>query len=332
MTLDDLKVFTAVCRAGSLSAVAREHARTQSAISQHVRRLERETGVPLLERQTRGVVPTAAGRLLYTAAREGIGGIELALRRITELAQGEAGSVRITTGATTVRHFMSEAIVEFRFRHPRVSLEFRTASSSASCFAALAAADLDLAWVTISDPVRGIEQRPVLDLPWVLAMRAGEIYADRSFVELPELSGLRLIRLPEGSSSGGRLDAALAAAGIGVAADAGIADWDTALLLAELGVGHAIVPALPGRPLFGDGQVRLVPLRGLPPLTVGWAVRSWAALSPLARTFADAVARNCRARATRLEPGSESPSVPEPEPVEPGAPGIPAAPGPVDNL
>jgi len=243
--------------------------------------------------------PSAAGGMLRTAAREETAGIELALRRINELAQGAAGSVRVTTGATAVRHFMSEAIVEFRFRHPRVNLELRTASSSASCFAELAAAELDLAWVTISDPVPGIEQRPVMDLPWVLAMRAGDVYADRSFVELPELSGLRLIRPPEGSSSGGRLDAALAASGIGVAADAGVADWDTALLLAELGVGHAIVPALPGRPVLGDGGVRLVPLRGLPPLTVGWAVRSWSGLSPLARTFADAVARNCRVRATR---------------------------------
>jgi DNA-binding transcriptional LysR family regulator len=297
VTLDDLKVFTAVCRAGSLSAVARQQSCTQSAISQHVRRLERETGVPLLERQTRGVAPTAAGRLLYTAAREGIGGIELALRRITELAQGEAGAVRVTTGATTVRHFMAQAVVEFRFRHPRVSLEFRTAASSPDCFAALARAEADLAWITVSDPVRGIEQRPVMRLPWTLAMRAGEIYADRSFVEVPELSGLRLIRLPQGSSSGGRLDAALAASGIGVGADAGVADWDTALLLAELGVGHAIVPALPGWPLLGDGPVRLVPLRGLPPLTVGWAARSWDALPPPARAFAEAVARTCRLRA-----------------------------------
>lgn len=303
MTLDDLKVFTAVCRAGSLSAVAREQSRSQSAISQHVRRLERETGVPLLERQSRGVAPTSAGRLLYSAAREGIGGIELALRRITELAQGQAGAVRITTGATTVRHFMSEAIVEFRFRHPRVSLEFLTASSSPSCFAALLNSDIDLGWITTSDrPVRGIEQRPVMELPWMLAMRDGEIYSDRVFVEVPELSGLRLIRLPDNSNSGSRLAAALAASGIGVDTDAGVADWDTALLLAELGVGHAIVPDLPGRsPLHDQGGVRLVPLRGLPPLTVGWAVRNWDALSPIARTFAEAVTRHCRMRAPRLD-------------------------------
>ena len=233
---------------------------------------------------------------MFTAARQGIGGIELALRRISELAQGEAGTVRITTGAATVRHFMSEAVVEFRFRHPRVSLEFLTASSSAGCFTALLADDLDLAWVTTADePVPGIEQRPVMELPWVLAMRVGEAYADRAWIEVPELSGLRLIRLPEGSHSGGRLDAALAE--VSLADDAGIADWDTALLLAELGVGHAIVPALPGWRLLGEGSLRLVPIRGLAPLTVGWAVRSWDALTPSARTFAEAVSRNCRLRA-----------------------------------
>jgi DNA-binding transcriptional LysR family regulator len=235
----------------------------------------------------------------FTAARGGtrggIGGIEQALRRITELAQGESGTVRITTGATAVRHFMSEAVVEYRFRHPRVNLEFLTASSSAGCFTALLENDLDLAWVTIAEPVSGIEQRPVMELPWVLAMRTGEIYADRAWVEVPELSGLRLIRLPEGSVSGSTLEAALTE--VSLAGPAGIADWDTALLLAELGVGHAVVPALPGWPLLGDGNMRLVPIRGLPPLTVGWAVRSWPALSPSARAFADTVTRNARIRA-----------------------------------
>ena len=233
---------------------------------------------------------------VFTAARQGFGGIELALRRgISELTQGEAGTVRITTGATTVRHFMSEAVVEFRFRHPRASLEFLTASSSGGCFAALLEDDLDLAWVTVSsDPVPGIEQRPVMDLQWVLAMRSGEAYSDRAWVEVSDLSGLRLIRLPEGSSSAGKLDAALAE--VSLAGRAGIADWDTALLLAGLGVGHAIVPALPGWQLLADGNVRCVPIRGLPPLTVGWAVRSWDALSPLARTFAESVSRNSRLR------------------------------------
>ncbi|GGS82934.1 MULTISPECIES: LysR family transcriptional regulator [Streptomyces] len=300
MTLDDLRVFVAVCRAGSLSAVARDLDRTQSAVSQHVRRLERETGTSLLERHARGVAPTEAGRILLAAAADGIAGLDGALRRLDDLVRGEAGSVRITTGATTVRHFMSEAVVGFRRRHPHITLEFRTADSSRSCFDALAADDLDLAWITIGDPVRGVEQRPVMELPWVLAVCADDPLAARPHLTPADLAGIRHIRLPDNSTSRAHLDTALARAAVTIRSDTSVADWDTALLLAELGLGHAVVPALPGWQVPGtDGPLRLVPIPGLPPLPVGWAVRRWSALSPPARLFADDVARTCRARAVR---------------------------------
>ena len=50
-----------------------------------------------------------------------------------------------------------------------------------------------------------------------------------------------------------------------------VADWDTAILLAELGLGHAIVPDMPGRPYAGHSALRLIPIPMLPPLTAGWA-------------------------------------------------------------
>ncbi|MEV7511023.1 LysR family transcriptional regulator [Streptomyces sp. NPDC090085] len=302
MTLDDLRVFVAVCRAGSLSAVARDLGCTQSAVSQHVRRLERQTGTALLERHARGVVPTEAGRIVQAAAADGIAGIDGALRRVDDLVRGGGGTVRVTTGATTVRHFMSEAVVAFRRGHPGVSLEFHTENSSRSCFDALAADDLDLAWITIGAPVRGIEQRPVMDLPWVLAVGADDPLAARTELAPADLTGIRHIRLPENSASRAHLDAALAESGIRIRSDTSAADWDTALLLAELGLGHALVPALPGWQVPGSGgPLRLVPVPALPPLAVGWAARRWSSLAPPALAFADAVSRNCRARAARQQ-------------------------------
>ncbi|MBQ0986985.1 LysR family transcriptional regulator [Streptomyces sp. F63] len=296
MTLDDLRTFVAVCEAGSLSAVARAQHRTQSAVSQHVRRLEQELGLRLLERRPRGVTPTHAGRILHTAAAEGIGGIDLALRRLRGLLDGEAGSLRITTGATTVRHFMAEAVVAYRERYPRVSLEFQTENSSSGCFAALAADDADLAWITIGPAVRGIEQRPVVELPWVLAVRDDDPLAGKSAVGPGDLAGIQHIRLPGNSTSGSRLDSQLPRLGVppASASATSVADWDTAVLLAELGLGHALVPAMPGPP--PAGRVRLVPVPALPPLPVGWAVRRWDALSPLARAFAEAVDQSLTAR------------------------------------
>ncbi|MFI2763289.1 LysR family transcriptional regulator [Streptomyces echinatus] len=296
MTLDDLRVYVAVCRAGSLSSVARDLGCTQSAVSQHVKRLERETGVALLERRPRGVVPTQAGRILEAAAAEGISGLDLAVRQLRDLVDGHSGYVRVATGATTVRHFMSDAVVTFRHRHPQVNLEFHTVSSGRGSFDALADGTLDLAWITIGPPVRGIEQRTVVELPWLLAVRADDPLAGRPHLDPVELADTRIIRLPPNSTSAAHLEAACAERGVRFAHEPSVADWDTALLLAELGIGRAVVPAVPRLPAPGDSPLRLVPLPGLRPLPVGWAVRRWDALSPPARAFADTVVE-CRVAA-----------------------------------
>lgn len=78
-------MFIAVYEAGNLSAVARTLSRTQPAVSQHIKRLERETGLTLIERQPRGVAPTTAGRILYEATVGGIGSVDAALRQLSEL-------------------------------------------------------------------------------------------------------------------------------------------------------------------------------------------------------------------------------------------------------
>ncbi|RZU16922.1 LysR family transcriptional regulator [Streptomyces sp. BK239] len=303
MTLEDLRVFVAVCRAGSLSAVARELGCTQSAVSQHVKRLERETGVGLLERRPRGVVPTQAGRILEAAAAEGIAGLGLALRQVRDLSDGVSGYVRVATGATTVRHFMSDALVAYRRAHPGVNLEFRTVSSGRGSFDALADGTLDLAWITLGPPVRGIEQRRVVDLPWMLAVPADDPLAGLPHVDVADLRDVRLIRLPPNSASAAHLDASCARFGVRFSYDTGVADWDTALLLAELGVGRAVVPALPGLSQPADGALRLIPVPALRPLPVGWAVRRWDALSPPARAFADLVIEQ-RGRTASASPGA----------------------------
>ncbi|MCX4745580.1 LysR family transcriptional regulator [Kitasatospora sp. NBC_01287] len=287
MTLDDLRVFVAACERGNLSAVARDLSRTQSAISQHVRRLETELGMPLLERRPRGVAPTPAGQLLHRAAARGLDHLDLALRQLRDLRNGDSGTVRVTTGATTMRHFMTAAVAHFRRAHPDVNLEFRTEISSRSCFDALAAGEADLAWVTIGPPVRGIEQRSVIELPWVLAVHVDDPLAARTLVEPADLTGIRPIRLPENSIARARLDGQLS---YPQGATTSVADWDTAVLLAELGLGHAVVPALPGWRAPAHPALRLIPIPALPPLSVGWAVRQWAALTSPAREFADAVA------------------------------------------
>jgi DNA-binding transcriptional LysR family regulator len=290
VTLDDLRVFIAVYETGNISTVARTLCRTQSAVSQHVRRLERETGLALIERRPRGVVPTEAGRILYQAALGGIASLDTALRRLGELRDGHGGAVKITTGGVTVRHFMADAITTFRRHHPHVTLEFRSAHSARRCIELLHGGQVDLAWITLGRQLPGIEQRPVIDLPWVLVVHADDPLAGQNTIDTGDLAAIRYIGHPENSASHQRLEDDFVRLGIVPPAPVGVADWDTSILLAELGIGHAVLPALPRLVLSPDSPVRAVPIPGLTPITVGWAVRKWNALSPFATEFADLVA------------------------------------------
>lgn len=292
VTLDDLRVFIAVYETGNLSAVARTLSRTQPAVSQHIKRLERETGLALIERQPRGVAPTTAGRVLYQAAVGGIGTMDAALRQLSELRDGHGGTVSVTTGGVTVRHFMADAIISFRSRHPDVTLEFRSAYSTRRCIELLHSGRVDLAWITLSQPLAGVQQRPVIDLPWTLVVHRDDPLAAQQSLDPGDLATIRYIAHPENSASRQRLEEDFTRLGISPPPPIGVADWDTALLLVELGIGHVILPALPRLVAPPGSPVCTIPIPALNPLTVGWAARQWNVLSPLATEFAELVATN----------------------------------------
>jgi DNA-binding transcriptional LysR family regulator len=178
----------------------------------------------------------------------------------------------------------------FRGQHPYVTLEFRSAYSTRQCIELLHSGRVDLAWITLGQPQPGIQQRPVVELPWVLVTRADDPLAAQHSIGPGDLAAIRYIAYPEGSASRQQLEERFVRLGISPPAPVGVADWDTAILLAELGIGHAIVPALPRLADLSSSPVRAVPIPALDPLAVGWAVRQWNVLSPLATEFAELVA------------------------------------------
>lgn len=159
---------------------------------------------------------------------------------------------------------MSAAVVDFRRRFPQASIEFQTETSSRGCFDALTAGGVDLAWITLGPATRTIEQRPVVEL-WSLAVSAADPLAAKAFLEPADLQDARLIGLPENSTSRQQLGTWLAESGIRPVFDTSVADWDTAILLAELGLGHAVVPALPAWSGPGHPDLRLIPIPALLP-------------------------------------------------------------------
>ena len=285
MTLDDLRVFTIVAEAGSLGAAARQLGCTQPAVSQHISRLERELDMPLLERSAKGIALTPAGRVFYDASSLGLGALSLAEREIHRLRTGEMGRLAIATGGTTVRHFLRETIEQFRQYHPGVTLHFEPANSTSRCLEAVRQRRADLAFVTIQEPMPYFEQRAVLANALMLLVPHDDPLAAQSSIALADLRSLRYISLPEFTLTSAHIRRHAEQAGIALRPTARVDDYDTAHVFVQLGLGHAIVPAMQGDHFQQAGDVRAMPIEGLPPLQVGWAARQFRLLPPVAHDF-----------------------------------------------
>lgn len=285
MTLEDLRVFAAVCESGNLAAVARQLGRTQPAVSQHVRALEREFGQRLFHRQARGVVPTRAGRVLHHAVLEALGTIARAQRRMREAEANDPGPVRVVTGGTTVRHFLKDALMRFQMAHPHVELRFRTAHSTARCMELLVRDEADLAFVTAGIHAHHVDQVVLVEMPWYLICRAGDHLAASGAVNARDLANMAYVALPDESESHIQLRAALLALEVPLLPVAAADDWDTAIVLVETGLGKAIVPAVHALQLADGSAILARPIAGLPPVRFGWAARGWESLSSPCRTL-----------------------------------------------
>jgi len=285
MTLDDLKIFVAACEDKNLSAVARNMQCTQPAVSQHIVRLEKELGVALLERKARGVEPTQAGKVFYDHVLEGLGSIALGVRQVQQLAAGEMGSLGITTGGTTIRHFMSDSVVAFRQRYPNVQLHFHSTNSHRRCIDALRNEQADLAFITIGDSIKGIEQRPFVEMPWVLVVPEGDKLAQNNNLKARQLKNISYIALKESSTSQNQLTRLLQDKGVQCQTITTVDDWDTAIQFVEMGLGYAITPQRHAENLRAQHRVANIPIVDLPPVAFGWASRRWKSLPKIAVDF-----------------------------------------------
>lgn len=149
--MEDFKrmaIFAAVVEQGSLSAAARLLDITPSAVSQHMRQLEKEAGVTLLHRTTRQSSLTAAGQRFYTQCATMC---EAATRARAELAaerQEPSGELRMSAPAGFTPH-AAPALGDWLARHP--ALRLRLLMDDAPIDLVQARIDLALRFGTLAD-------------------------------------------------------------------------------------------------------------------------------------------------------------------------------------
>ncbi|MFZ0734156.1 MAG: LysR family transcriptional regulator [Candidatus Sulfotelmatobacter sp.] len=129
MELSQLEVFLAVARERRFSRAAEKLFRTQSAVSQTIRKLEDELGEALFDRSSREGVLTDAGKVLYEYAEKLINLRSEASESLAELKELQKGKLVVAANELTVLYLLP-VLAEFRRLHPMIRITVERALGS----------------------------------------------------------------------------------------------------------------------------------------------------------------------------------------------------------
>jgi len=122
-SLTDIVVFVRVVDDGSFTRAAERLKLSRSVVSKYVTRLEGRLGARLLNRTTRRLSLTEAGRIFYERSRRGLQDIEEAEAEVSRLQEKPRGVLRINSPMSFGILHIAPALPEFLAQHPEVSVE-----------------------------------------------------------------------------------------------------------------------------------------------------------------------------------------------------------------
>jgi DNA-binding transcriptional LysR family regulator len=173
--LAELAAFVAVADELSFRAGAARLGITRSALSHAMQQLERRLDVRLLNRSTRGVALTDAGRRLFETLRPAFAGIEQGLAELDHERGSPSGRLRLHVSAGAAATVIAPVWRDFLALHPRVELDLELSDGPVDMVAegfdaAIAIRDFaaaDMMAVKVAEPWKAV----VVGTPTYIARR-----------------------------------------------------------------------------------------------------------------------------------------------------------------
>ncbi|MEU3709936.1 LysR family transcriptional regulator [Streptomyces catenulae] len=259
-----MRVFDAVARLGSVRAASEALHVTGPAVSQHLRRLEREVGCALVERDGRGIRLTHAGRVLAASANRMAETASQADSDLAAISGLVAGPLRVGAVASALRSLLPQTLLALTESYPRLEPEVQDGEASDLL------PDLEAGWLDAvvmeswtHAPARvppGVLTHPLVRENALLAVHERHPLAHLSEVPLNSLHGLVWTSCPAGSDTHQALVELLRRHAVtDIRVRYCVADYSTQLQLVAAGLTTALVPRM-AVPAHHPG-VRLIPCR-----------------------------------------------------------------------
>jgi DNA-binding transcriptional LysR family regulator len=249
MDVRHLRYFVAVVHERSVSRAAERLAMTQPPLSMAIAQLERELGVPLLERHPRGVEPTEAGRDLVERATQILEALDAATAAVRAVGTGERGRLAVATSPAAAQDLLPGLLRHFDESSPDVATEIHDGADP-EVLARVRGRTADVGLVHCTRTAE-LERLVARDLEVALIRRepliaVGGVSPGPAPVPLSSLAGRRWVLPAAHDGYPGLADAvrqAWARAGIEPAGRRRVASPVTAIRLAAAGDAVALVPS-----------------------------------------------------------------------------------------
>jgi DNA-binding transcriptional LysR family regulator len=240
MEIHQMRYALAVADSGSFTAAAAQLHVCQSGVSTQVRKLERELGVPLFVRGSRGSALTREGERLLPALRAAAAAVDEVHVAASDLRGMVVGSLRIGTVTALGWPAFFDAVAAIHAAHPGVDLRL-VESTSSDLVDRVRRGELDVAVAAWSHeaPV-GLTSVTVLDDALVAVVAPGHPWAARGVVGVGELGRAELIAFPPGTGARDAMDQMFARAGLSATPRWEAASPTSLTALAARAVGVAV--------------------------------------------------------------------------------------------
>ena len=289
-SVQQLRYAVAVAEARNFGRAAQACFVSQPALSSQIRELETKLRVQLFERTSRGVPVTPAGEEVVARARRILREVD----DLCEMAAGAggqlAGPLRFGVIPTIAPYVLPAAVRRISDAFPDLELYLREDRTD-DLVAQLLAGDLDVVLLALPLDRLGVEELPLYEEPFLLAVPDSHPLARRKRCDVSDLDGERLVLLEDGHCLRDQALAVCDLAGNGRAAEVQGTSLPTVVHMVGAGLGVTLLPASTiGRDAVPVQRVAVRELRPAPSRTVGLAWRTSSARGPAFHRLGEVVA------------------------------------------
>jgi LysR family transcriptional regulator, hydrogen peroxide-inducible genes activator len=281
MEILQLRYFLAVARAGSFVKAAEEEGIAQPSLSQQIKKLEAELGVPLFDRLGRSVCLTRYGVALKAQAELISRQLIQAGKALEALKNSNEGHLNVGVIPTVLPYTMVSALSAFREQFPQVKIDVREMMTE-KLIDALRGGELDLAVLALPVKHEEIVCSELFREALVAALPSAHPLASRNSISLKELEEQPLLLLREGHCLRNEVLTACSRAKSRFANTFESDQLESIFAMVESGFGLSLVPEMAARKRAG---CRFLPIDSKPQRRIGYALAAGHAELPLQRNF-----------------------------------------------